>query len=258
MSSRSRDGGMRYAQANDIRRLFLFAFERAAARLNSADLYTIHRTPPGRIEDLRWLTPEAVAAVERHLDLLARRPSAHRFSLDGISRKHLLAALGGRSALEDARKMFVLAALVDKTFRWPPEADDTNAERIRHRVIGVPQRFFAGIANPPPSLGQMTGVSICQRWMTNLWVVGDLRAARGFGTLPPMEWQRAAGRLRNRLEEACNKGVLRIAAVAWWLPEEAQIRFHDTEEGCFAVAGFAKPVLPSTVDTVLAYPMHLG
>lgn len=241
---------MRFAGAVDLRALFRFAFEQAVAKLSSADLFAISRTAPGRVEDLGWLDPGAVAVLEQQLDSLARRPESHRFSVDSLVRRQLIALLGGRAALEDAQKMFVLAALLDRTFRWPP--GDDAMDRVRFGVIPKPRAFFTGITNPPPALGQMTAVSICQRWMSNLWVVGEPRAIRGLGSLPALQWRKAAGRLRNRLEDACNKGRLRVGVIAPLL-DDSTIRYHDTPSGCFAIAGFGRSLLRPNAERLLAH-----
>lgn len=247
-------GAVPFKSVNDVRRLFLFAFEIAVARLGSADLALLHRTIPGRIEDLKWMPPDNFGSVVTHLGRLGRREAKRRFDVDHLIRAQLLEALGGKDAMEDGRRMFVLAAAVDRAFQWPrvPDSQTVDTQGLpSHSVIEPPQAFFAGIPNPPPPLGQMTAVAICHRWMTNFWVAGDLRKVRGIGPPPRVAWLRAAGRLRLRLEDSLSDGKLRIATVGWRVGSDSEIRWHVAPEHCFAVAGFEKRITAATVTSVL-------
>lgn len=195
---------------------------------------------------------------------MALRPSKYRYRLENPERAAIVELVGGYEKFSDPRAMFVLAAIIDRAntqFRedflaTPP------IQWTRDRVGVPPPAFFEGIRNAPPPIGQMSAVQICQRWMRNMTVIGDLSRIEGLGPFPAPRIKAVIGRDLERLAEAVDEGLFRIALVAWRRHDLADLDWKEHGSGCFRVDGLRQPsaagLLEATLERVSFSGAHLA
>jgi predicted amidohydrolase len=240
-----------------VQALFAFAFERAVSTLPGADLATLQRTPPGAIAALRWPEAAVLAALAPHLDALAQREPSARYRLRQPERLSLLDALGA-GALEDGRRMLLLAYAIDEHFA--SFAEDAPAG-VR-AVAAAPPSFFAEASNAPPPIGQMTPLAVCRRWCRRFWYVGRTDGLESFGRIPVPVARVARERSRQTLQRACDEEELRVATVLWRRHAPDELRLSAAAAGCFAIGGLTRPrragLLEEVVDRLAGERVHLA
>lgn len=220
--------------ASTIGDLFAGLIRHAAAGLDSADVAALLRATIGDIDGLSWIAPDERRRVIAHVDGLAVRAPHERLRLRKPERERLVSLLGGESALDDARLLFVLAHAVDERFASVTPRVSASGHSA---VLEVPVAFFAEASNAPPPLGQMTPLAAVRRWMRAFWYVGDARKLDVFGPLPNPRRRDLSDTARQALQAALDERELRLSVASWRQHKIADLRQLVAAEGCFAVGG---------------------
>ena len=213
-----------------IPELFAHAFEEAVHGLSGEDFAAILAAGTGAVGALGWMPSRDLRELEQFVTGLRHRERRLRYLFQAHPR---LRQILGKDASLRARRLFVLAKVIDDIFdEFPEDATSLPIEMLK-RASARPPNMFDEIENAPPPLGQMTPIAICRSAFSRFWYTGNVRSARVFGPIPaplPIELPyRTAAALRTAVED----NELRLAAVG--LPVRAAPTRDDSTPGRFAV-----------------------
>ena len=245
------------ASCASVPELFVLAFERAVDLLTGADIAALQRAPLGDLSALGWPEMQVLSKVGALLDALSQREERTRYRVREPERRTLSDALG-EGALEDGRRMFLLAVAIDEHFDRYVE-DRPPGTSV---VSPMPPRFLAETVNPPPALGQMTPICVCRRWLKRFWYVGRFGDFTSLGRIPTPASRAPGARTVQALQTACDDGQLRVALVTWRRHGRQELRYSDASPGCFAIGGLTRAgrdgLVESLVDMLSEGRVHIA
>lgn len=207
--------------------------------MTSAELAELDRGVPGSLGSLGWLNSRVLDDLIDFFDAQAQRRRQQRWDLT----KEALAQLRqivGEETITTAKGLFCIAQTIDAQYA---SESITAAERdwlVGKGVVRPAPAFFNDARNSPPPIGQMTPVAIARRWFRSLWPVPDLGGARSFVRLPEPRPVLLPATSRARLQNARERGVLRVALVTWRRHDAAGLIIKRPADGCFAVEGLGR------------------
>ncbi len=238
-----------------IARLFAFCFRRAFEGLQGADVALLLRTEPGAVASLGWSTAAELAALQGFFLDLAARDQRHRHRVRRAERETFRSRI---EAISDrARAMFLSAHAVDEAY----SGKLLPADPLDPAVSLRPTPFLDDGDEAPPSLGQMTPIAACRRWMRTFWYLGDTRHLEAFGPALALTPLRAPALLEQALQRACDDDELRIGLVAYRRHELSGLVVQP-RTGRFAVEGVKggapAGLLRGVVDALCASRVHIA
>jgi predicted amidohydrolase len=220
--------------ADSIANLFGATFRFAVHELPGDDVATLLHAPSGDIARLGWASEPMWSALRSLVDALALRDAPARLRVRKPEHGRLIDLLGGARGLGNARLAFLVAYALDERYCSVSPRVEATAGMA---VVELPSAFLGESSNGPPSLGQMTPLAACRRWMRAFWYVGGLRNVGVFGPLPRPRSRTLPPRTRETLTGALTDGELRLAIVSWKRHAPADLASLPARPGCFAIGG---------------------